>query len=295
MAVRFDASGDFLSSTTNLLDYNSNYTLMMWVYVSVDTNADAVVANLFGDTNNYDIFGFDATGTTLSTYVLVGGANTQSTGTTLSTGAWHHITVVRSSTTLLTLYLDGVSDQTNTRDVTGRSAISSYVVGQWDVSFPLRFDGRTYGLKYWDTDLTAAEVVTEMHSLVAKTKLSNLNRRSPMLPNATERLKDYSPNKANWTANGTLTDEDPAPVSWGAGSNIIPFAAAASGTTGSGAVQATTSTLAGVGLSSNTFSGTMQASTATASGFDVAPEEEKGVFRNILRSPIKSILNNILQ
>lgn len=229
MAVRFDASGDYLGSTTNLLDYNSNYTVMGWVYISTDTNADATVFNLFGNTSNYDYIAMDVDGVTLDTYVVVGGAFTQSTGTTLSTGTWYHIAAVRSSTTLLTVYLNGVSDQTNTRDVTSRSAISAYTVGHWDVSFPLRFDGRVHSIKYWDTDLTAAEVQNEMYVISPRTKISNLNRWTPCWPGATERLQDYSPNRTNWTANGTLTDEDPPPVGYGGNVIIYPFAAAAVG------------------------------------------------------------------
>lgn len=62
---------------------------------------------------------------------------------------------------------------------------------------------------------------------------------------------------------------------------------------GAGVLSASTATLAGTGLENINGSGILQASTARIAGFDVPPEGDK-LLRNILSSPIRSILRDIL-
>ena len=227
MAIRLDATGDYLERSTNVVDFDTNYTLMGWFYISVDTAANAALMTLRLSNTDYDIIVLGS-GTTLAAEVRVNGAVTTSTGTTLSTATWYHITAVRSSATLLTVYLDEVSDLTNTRTVVGRSAgLPTMRVGYFDTTSPVQFNGRFYGLKYWDTDLSLAEIHTEKHSVIVKTKLSNNKVFSPHMAGAGERLRDYSQFADDWTANGTLTDEAPPPVSWGNAVLLNPFVSAA--------------------------------------------------------------------
>ena len=227
MAIRFDTSGDYLERTTNLINNNNNYTAMGWFYISTDTNATAALMSFRASNSYYDVIVLGTDGTTLISEVRNAGSVTTSTGTNLSIGTWYHITAVRSSSTLLTVYLDEVSDSTNAEDVTSRGNPSvSQKVGYFDSSNPLPFNGRCYGLKYWDTDLSLSEIQIERCSILPKTKLSNVNTFTPCMKGAGERLRDYSPNADDWSALGTLTDENPPPVSWGNSAQIIPFVSA---------------------------------------------------------------------
>lgn len=226
MPVRFDASADRLLRTASLPSYNSAYTAMGWVYLVSDLNATVTIFAIDDNIDDIDAINLGSDGVTLQLGVVVGGVSTGPSGTTLSTGTWYHVAIVRASATDCRLYLNGALDiGPDTRDVSGRSAATRLEWGAFASVNLSRFDGRVAAIKIWDAALSAEEVAAEVRSIRPQ-RLANLNGWWPCFPGAGERARDYSGNGRDWTESGTLTDEDPPPVGWGAAALLVPYAAA---------------------------------------------------------------------
>lgn len=225
MPVRFDASADRLLRTASLPSYNSAYTAMGWVYLVSDLNATVTIFAIDDNIDDIDAINLGSDGVTLQLGVVVGGVSTGPSGTTLSTGTWYHVAIVRASATDCRLYLNGALDiGPDTRDVSGRSAATRLEWGAFASVNLSRFDGRVAAIKIWDAALSAEEVAAEVRSIRPQ-RLANLNGWWPCFPGSGERARDYSGNGRNWTESGTLTDEDPPPVGWGAAALLLPYAA----------------------------------------------------------------------
>lgn len=220
MSVLIDTVGEYLSRTTSLPDVNGVFTFMGWVYRINDLNALSVIA---ASTNavatNVDGIITTADGVTLSAYTNAGVVN----GSVLNANEWHHVALVRESPTSLKLYLDGVLDATNTNNVgTGRT-VTVFVIGG-NATLPL--GGRYAGWKQWSAALTIDEVKQEIHTLRPQ-RYANLVSWFPMWPGSGERTRDYSGAGLNLTENGTISDADPPPVTYGAVSEPFVFSTAA--------------------------------------------------------------------
>lgn len=227
MAVRFDAVADRLLRTTDLLDYNATYTWMAWIYLVSDLNAISTFYEFnTNDTSNGDVLRTPTDGTTLRLNVINAGAPTSADGTNLSVATWYHLAMVRESATSCKVYLNGVLDITNTRDITGRTAATRMEHGARLSTNTNRSDSRVAAIKAWSTNLTQAEIQNEIYTIRPQ-KTASLYGFWPCFPGATERLKDYSGNGRNWTEAGTLTDEDPPAVSWGEVVWLVSFQAPA--------------------------------------------------------------------
>lgn len=228
MAVRFDATGDWLTRSSGaLLDYNAAYTMMGWFYVTTDLNTYSVCMALAngGTYTRYDLLSTDADGVTLRVGDEVGG----NTGTALSTGTWYHLAMVRTSVTQLLGYLNGTLDITrNHASVAGATAVGLMEVGNTGGGAGNQFDGRVMAIKYWSRALTGDEVRAEMNAL-RPLDTTSIYGWWPVFPGSGERTRDYGGAGLNWTENGTLTDEDPAPVSYGASVLVNPYYVIAAG------------------------------------------------------------------
>lgn len=226
MAIRFDASADRILRTSDLINYNSAYTWMAWVYLVSDLNDYGSIFGLNTNDNtgqdNEDWLGLDLDGTTLQVYVNNGGTHTSVNGTSLSTGTWYNITLVRESTSSIKAYLNGVLDITNTTSVTGRTAATRMESGAIYSTNEVRLNGRVAAIKAWSKALTQAQIQNEMYSVLPH-DFNSVYGFYPTFPGATERLADYSGNGRNWTAGGTLTDEDSPPIVWGHKRTVIPL------------------------------------------------------------------------
>lgn len=223
MSVRFDAGTDGLSRTANVPNYNGTYTAMGWFWLASDRN-DACTLFYLGtnDILAYDYLYTDVDGVTFS----VSASGNVAHGTALALTTWYHLALVRESASSLKGYLNGVVDCSQATNVgTSRTAVERLDAGAL-VSLPgiQPLDGRVAGIKVWDTALTLAEIQQEMHTLRPQ-RYANLNLWSPCFPGSGERTRDYSGNGRTWTEAGTLTDEDPPPVSYGAPTLWVPYAA----------------------------------------------------------------------
>lgn len=207
MAVRIDASGDGLSRTANIPTITS-FTMMAWVYwVSFNTVGCAFAFGASSGSNYYELYTTN-TGL-LRTYN--GGSDT-STGVTLSSATWMHlaITVAGTGGSQFLIYKDGALASTQAGN-TIPTAAKMWIGNDNDTEWA---SARFAGIKIYSAVLAAAEIANEMQTILPQ-RYANLNGWYPTFPGATERLLDYSGSGNNWTAGGTLTDEDPPPVAWG--------------------------------------------------------------------------------
>lgn len=226
MAVRFDANSDRLLRTSDLIDYNAAYTLMGWIYLSSDLNTAVRIFNLNNNTlTDEDMLGLDVNGTTLRARAIIAGSGNFSTGSNLSVATWYHLAMVRDAAAALKIYLNAALDTTGTRNITGRTANTRLEIGAATGGNSNRFDGRVAYIKAWSAALTLEEVAQEMN-VIRPVRTENLYGWWPTFPGSGERAADYSGNGRNWTEGGTLTDEDPPPVSYGARFWVVPFVAA---------------------------------------------------------------------
>src|SRR5581483_7962626 len=125
MAIRLDASGDYLRIASGLFDYNGAYTILAWVLPTSDPNALQTFITVALDGSNYDKLRSLSNGDSYAVQANNAGTNTSGTGSTITYGSWQHIGLVRSSTSLLTGYLNGASNGSSSQSVTGRSAAGS--------------------------------------------------------------------------------------------------------------------------------------------------------------------------
>lgn len=251
MAIRGDATTDRLLRTGTMLDYNSAYTWMGWIYLTSDLNAIGKMfsLNTNGTTNNNEDLGTESDGTTLRVRANDGGTAVAVTGTNLSVSTWYHVALVRESATSLKAYLNGALDITNTKNITGRTAVTRMEAFAVTTANSNRQDMRVQALKAWQQALTLAEIANEM-KLVRPIRSSDVWGWWPCLPGTTERLKDYSGNGRDWTEGGTLTDEDPPGISWG-GFTPYSYNAAAGGGDQNSAVGKTDVAIAALSVQAN--------------------------------------------
>ena len=252
----FDASTDRLLRTSGVLDQNSPYTVMAWIRASSISGAPCIFAISAGtySANGEELYISVSLGNRLTLYAVNGGTDGfgSPNGTVLSTNTWYHVTIVRESSTSLKSYLNGVFEQTCSVNIASRSASSRMEFGAWSSGNNDPFSGRIQYIKIWNTALTAAEIAQEVYT-VAPRKLDSLWGWYPTRPGSGERAKDYSGNGRDWTEGGTLTDDDPPPVSWGgrigrrfrAGATTYNQAIGGTLTSSGALVKQTTKTLAG--------------------------------------------------
>lgn len=143
---------------------------------------------------------------------------------TPSANTWYHLAMVRESGTSLKLYVNGTLELTETDSVAARGSATRFEVGAFTSSNFNPYAGRVAGIKVWETGLTLAEVLQEMHTLRPQ-RFANLSMFTPCFPASGERTRDYSGNGRDWTEVGTLTDEDPPPVSYGGRTWFLPYTA----------------------------------------------------------------------
>lgn len=218
MAIRFDVSGDELRTTTHVLNYNAAYTMMFW-WLPLMTLPSAVDSFLFGirlDSSNHERVNL-LTGQSIPT-LQTGVAGVQTPvafANAITANVWQHVAVVRESTTGLKAYINATLEATNTEPVGSRTGSpGGMFVGGVAISTNTLLDSRVAHIKAWARGLTQAEVAREM-ATIRPHSFTSLWGWYPTLRGAASRLTDYSGIGRDWTAGGTLTDEDGPPVSWG--------------------------------------------------------------------------------
>lgn len=210
MSIRFDASTDKLLRTTDLPNATSfSFTCKIYIPTAAGGNHKNIL--WWGDSGAFNVrFAVSSLGSGRRLQLESNGSAVD--GTVLSSDVWYDIACIKNGATV-ELWLDGVLDASL---ATATNTAASYMsVG--GNPYTEYLDGRMAAGKIWTAvALVQAEIQQERHSILPK-RLTDIYGWWPMFPGATERLADYSGNGRNWTAEGTLTDEDPPPVGWGAG------------------------------------------------------------------------------
>ena len=225
MAMRVaGATTSYLSRSASLLDYNSPYTLMAWVRPEVVTGTQNIFVLSHLTSTTYDSLSM-ASGV-LSIAAANGSFPSGTSGSTLTAATWAHVALVRVAQNDLRLYLNGVLDATHTTSTTSRAALNRMLLGIWQsggFSASDPYNGRYACIKAWSTNLSAAEIGQEINT-IAPRRATGLYGWWPTFPGSSERTRDYGGSAADWTENGTITDEDPPPVSYGAPIQLIGLA-----------------------------------------------------------------------
>jgi hypothetical protein len=202
MAVRVNTTEEIHRSTT--MPSITAFTLMAWVYPSVDTTAGFQGAISIGNTTNLYILGYGNSAGTLKTYVY---NNTDSPyGTTVSVATWFHLALTCAGTgaNLLLSYVNGVLDETRT----GHASVPATTLQFGTTLGSDTMDGRLAALKVYGAVLTANEIAQEMRAYTP-VRVANLLTWHPMLLHT-----DLSQYGATFTATGTLSTEDGPPIAW---------------------------------------------------------------------------------
>lgn len=217
MAVRFNAAAEYLSRTGWDPNQATSFSICAWVYISVDTNDYACFFEMDASGNMW--MGLTGDGTQLEIY----NGSSVDAGTTLTVGTWYHVALTWSSGSTQYGYLNGVEDMY----LTGSTSLNDTTILIGYDNWSQQFNGRIAAIKMWRAaQLTEAEIAQEMNTILP-VRTDNLYGWWPCFPGSGERVRDYSGNGRNWTENGTLSDEDPPPVSWGARPLPMPWVAAA--------------------------------------------------------------------
>ena len=217
-ALGFDSTSDYLGRTSNLLNYNAAYTVMCWLYFNSFSDyahfwsATASTTEVSGDYLDSDMMGHDNSNPGLSR----SGACSQnngvvdfSTGAAFSTGVWVHVTLRRSSGTLLEVFIDGSSTPAVTINGTvdngagtARAAVGGEWVGRLNGAYNL--NGRLSTLKQWTRALSTTEIAAEKdyYNAVSTSSLHEVWN----FPTGGSRYVG-SVNGYTWTGNGSISDE----------------------------------------------------------------------------------------
>lgn len=209
MSVKLDGTTNWLRRlATTVLDYNSSYTFMGWLWLDNATGYKGI-ANIFGDINNEDALALNGASPNkfaeeeqeASVY------NISAAGTTTAVvSTWYHVALVRSGNDLrIDLGTEAVEDAqevTATGAPAGRAASVSMVLGAWADQAQL-VNGRLYHWAAWQSALT-------LEQINANRMIWPPTQASPWayweLAVHTD-LTDSSGNARHWTGVGTLATE----------------------------------------------------------------------------------------
>ena len=222
MAIRFSADGEYLSRTSNVINANSAYTVMAWMYY-IATSTSWTTPWMFGSTN-YSASDYIQINNEPTRSFIQGVNGTETAVGTATASTWMHLAMVRQSTTSLVCYIDGAVTTATTTNVAARAATTTMQIGA-ELGGSALIDSRWMAVKAWSWALTANEILSEMR-VIRPGALASLYGWWPMLPGANERVRDYSGNGYNWTEAGTLSDENPHFIAWGAPLWTVPYSSA---------------------------------------------------------------------
>ena len=202
MSIRFDTAGEDYHITTGLPGNSIPTTVMMWVFLQVDTNT---YQTIFNDNDTNYFLGCAPDGQTLIFY----DGTDRTTNQVLALGAWNHICLASLGTSRL-VYLNGNLVLNYTSGSSSDAPTSYYFGSTSGGSFS--YNGRLAAVKLWTANLSNAEIKREMSQQMPIRK-SNLYGFWPMIQLDVGGV-DFSNYGHTLSASGTLSTEDNPPVPW---------------------------------------------------------------------------------
>jgi len=223
-AVRFDAGADVLTMPSAALPSGSGgWTLAGWFRIVNDRNAVSTLWSLDGIfSSSWHSLRTTADGTSLR---LNESGTDVLTIASLTVGTWYFLAVRKDASGNVKAYVGTeaggalstvTGTVTNIATYSGDGYVGGNAYGDW-------FDGRGWGLRIWDADLSDAEVDAEFAASSAA-RTSN-NRAQWLLDNATTPGTDSSGNGRHLTnAGGAWALEAGPTLPAGSGTNVSPAA-----------------------------------------------------------------------
>ena len=227
MAIRIDASGDYLRRTANL-PTTSAFTACCWFYYVSTRSAYAFFISFENAVSSASAglsIGFD---TSNAFFVIVSSGSPATFGSNPATSAWHFV-ALRANGTNVKGFHRTLSGTWQTATTSSAPSFTPAVLAFGNDSYDDWVNCRLAGIKVWDAALSDAEIENEAETLRPQ-RFANLNLWTPGFSGSGERTRDYSGNGRNLTEGGTLTDEDAPPIAYGARSLWFPFVAAGGST-----------------------------------------------------------------
>lgn len=225
MAVRADASGDYLSRTTNLPSM-AGHTISLWFKQGTDIGEVNQTLIALDNAGFSTYLGFQlhpnnelALNHNASDSVLVG---------SITVGSWYWCAYTHASAGSVAAYASlGLGAITS---ISGTSySVAPDLLRCFDNRYGEPFDGAIAAVKMWDRVLSQDELDSERRCYLPVFP-SSLNSYYPLWTAGD--LTDYSGNGRTWTSNGSLSSEDGPPIAWAPiGSHVDddPYVVAAAG------------------------------------------------------------------
>ena len=214
MAVRFDASTDFLKRTTGHPSMTV-FTVCCWVRVRSSIASWSPIWSLWADsTNNMMLY---AKGN--SYFSVIDKYDEFPTAINLTAETWYHIAWPRPGNAQSTTYYYRTAGATSysTRNYTSETptntSITQHQTGGVD-DYDEYLNGEVAALKiYSGVALSLAQIWNESQYYIP-VRTSNLFIWSPFVEKDETTFRDYSGNGRNWTEGGTVTYVDGPPIPW---------------------------------------------------------------------------------
>lgn len=219
MAVRFSAGGHSLSATASLPSI-TGFTIMGWVSRSV---SGFQYVFTFGSSTGGAAYALIFDGSDHPA-IENGLGNATDAAVTVGTAQWDHFALVVRGTGAGQVegYINGVLDASLTFN--GNAAVAAEKLWIGSNFYDVSLNGRVAWVKIWDAALSAGEIAQEFR-IGRPVRFANLWGFYPIFPGSGERGRDYSGFAHTLTENGSLTDEDPPPVSYGSNAGWEVFKA----------------------------------------------------------------------
>ena len=228
MAVRFTrTSSQYWGRASGaVLNYNADYTIMAWAYLTTDVNGYYSFFGLYGSADSRcDVVQTTNQGDVLNVYC--GDADTGTSldvnGATLPIGQWIHLALSRErkslSDSIVRLYLNSAQNIIGTHNITSRSVAARMYVGSWFGASDYA-NGRVAQIKAFQHVLTPDQIRAEMESATPINTRTLFGWWPVWGQGAGVRNQDWSGNGYDWTETATPTDEADPPLNFA--SNLIP-------------------------------------------------------------------------
>ncbi len=216
MAIRFDASGDYLTRTASLPTITS-FTMMGWVKISVDANdyqCFMALGTSAPGSSDASMFygGTDSDGTSQMAYCPnTGQISTGGIGS-MTVAKWYYAAIVVSGSgagQFLYYMIDPATGSVSTITAAGGAVTAGYMVVGEDNYGGDNWNGCAENYLVYSAALSLADIQQQIWQRMP-VRTANLNGWYPFLNDT----KDYSGNGNNWTENGSLTYESGPGVAW---------------------------------------------------------------------------------
>jgi hypothetical protein len=204
MAWSFDgSSGNYLSTSTALPNYDSAYTMSYWVKINTLPSDWGAQVMLAYDNDNYEIVVTSPGGASYLFVAAAGFIDVFGFTSSISDGNWHHVCIVRESTSSVMAYVDGVLNGPWTpTDARSNGNVSTYVGSFAGLAWWMDFE--LDSLKIWNVAFDASMVAHEGARRDIAGQSMPLHWYDPVLSSG-NKLLDRGTSVAHWTENGSVS------------------------------------------------------------------------------------------